>query len=119
MNTQTKMTPQEMRIAIAEACGWVPLPMGEIWRDKDGYFARADGKPGHFNVPDYPADLNAMHEAEKTLTPDQQIDYLAQLFDLAFAGDQNPDTFMGQVCATALQRAEAFCRVKYPERFVS
>lgn len=59
---------------------------------------------------DYCSDLNAMHEAEKTLVGEQCLEYINQLFALNFKGDQNPDSFFGQCTATAAHRAEAFLR---------
>ena len=69
------MSPEAQRIAIAKACGWVP----ELWSEgrytrwfKDGKYAY---QPNHDDreLPDYCADLNAMHEAE-SLLPDLASD---------------------------------------------
>jgi hypothetical protein len=57
--------------------------------------------------PDYLSDLNAMHEAEKMLTPQQQSDYSFSL-SAGWMSDRR-DNWRG--ChATATQRAEAFLR---------
>jgi hypothetical protein len=48
----------------------------------------------------YCTDLNAMHDAEKTLTSAQLLDYVALLFDSCYEA----------TLATARQRAEAFLR---------
>lgn len=69
------MSPAEQQLAIAEACG---------------------GK--HRN---YLGDLNAMHEAEKTLSIDQRGKYAHLLLV----------TSEWSIAATAAQRAEAFLRV--------
>lgn len=56
------MTDNEMRIAIAEACGWKFLG-----KEGMGWCEAPNGSPIlECNIPDYPNDLNAMHEAEKT-----------------------------------------------------
>lgn len=86
------MKSEEQRIAIAKACGW------------NGF------NPD--NIPDYLNDLNAMHEAEKTLTIEQNYVYWNTLRDLICV-DENT----GHWCdlkasghATAAERAEAFLR---------
>lgn len=65
------MNDQEQRIAIAEACGWQMA----LSPDYLGLH-RPVGKPrpqGLWQtIPNYLNDLNAMHEAEKVLTHEQQ-----------------------------------------------
>lgn len=101
------MRPEKQRIAIAEACGWAPLKTTSIfsWRDAEGFLRH------EIEIPDYLNDLNAMHEAEKILTEEDQWKQI-----LLLAG--NPDeTKMGLielrkvVRATAAQRAEAFLKI--------
>lgn len=88
------MTPENQRIAIAEACGYA-----DIW----------EGVPGRFNgclnrewssIPDYLNDLNAMHEAEKVLHGKHNgTDWLRNIYEPSI-----------HPCATAAQHAEAFLR---------
>ena len=83
------MTPQQQRIAIAEACGTMQwsyaLPTKCIGA----------------SVPDYLNDLNAMHEAEKVLDYNE----LREMEDsVSFQFAVYP------FHATAAQRAEAFLR---------
>lgn len=52
------MTDEQINAAIAEACGWTPDNRGLGWLSPHGYYAPE---------PDYVHDLNAMHEAEKTI----------------------------------------------------
>lgn len=85
------MTPEQQRIAIAEACGWWISESLSIWQHKT-----KDGAP-----PDYLNDLNAMHEAEKVLTTAQATtmsQYLHRRLGMLWG------------FATASQRAEAFLR---------
>ena len=110
------MSPENQRIAIAKACGWKTFedsenyPSPKVWTDPGGR-ARCWS-----DIPDYLNDLNAMHEAEKTLTPDQQDGYQNGLGNLV-AG-QPFETYnhwsnvgCAFVChATAPQRAEAFLK---------
>ena len=91
------MTPEEQRTAIAEACGW-----------KTGY---RDPEAWH-PLPDYLNDLNAMHEAEKVLTDDQDLEYSEALEQVVGArfGCNNAEDMRRLRSATAAQRAEAFLR---------
>ena len=97
------MTPEAQRIAIAEACGW------RLWSSFNGLWAPpncvVEYDTDAYPLPDYLNDLNAMHEAEKTLTFHQETDYIAHLMR------QHKDNPMTQgFMATAAQRAEAFLR---------
>ena len=63
--------------------------------------ARALNADEHWMISrDYCTDLNAMHDAEKTLKEMALHEYIAQLFDLCYEA----------TIATAHQRAEAFLR---------
>jgi hypothetical protein len=90
------MTNEQINAAIAEVCGWENVcqhPKNpNVWVGKHAGWLQ--------EVPDYCGDLNAMHEAEKTLTSAQLLDYVALLFDATYEA----------VLATARQRAEAFLR---------
>lgn len=111
------MTPTEMRIAIAEKCGFrlrinkrdsAGEPCACEWLDPSGapFCWNDDG------LPDYCSDLNAIHEAEESLSVIEFDDYIDEIHRVCQDGDF-PE------CATALQRAEAFCRTLWPERFTS
>lgn len=105
------MTPEKQRIAIAEACGWknVDAGSGRVW----GVTTRHKGTPSEFDVcvdvPNYPFDLNAMHEAEMILPrPTYHVDYWQK-------GYGRFQTLLAEFTitpysATAAQRAEAFLR---------
>jgi hypothetical protein len=61
------MTPQEIRVAIANECGTArPYYMDGV---------------RHIDSPNYPSDLNAMHEAEKVLTKQQIPEYIRNIWD--------------------------------------
>ena len=102
-------TDTEIRIAIAEHCGWT-----RNWQHGQWVICRPDGicdycdpdpdaKWETHRLPDYPNDLNAMHEAEKTLTQELRVLYCNNLAKVC--GTEKDKLF-----ATAPQRAEAFCR---------
>ena len=97
------MSPEEKRIAIAEACGWqrktrsgIHLGSPHSWTE----WKNQELPYGASEPPDYLNDLNAMHEAEKVLTPQQHCDYRLELM-LSVGG-------LSHHLATAAQRADAF-----------
>ena len=93
------MTPEQMNIAIAEACGIASHDhIGPIFKTQSGFVR---------DCPDYCADLNAMHEAEKVLTESKRRCYFFRLFATQRLDDSD---LWKAVHATAAQRAEAFCR---------
>ena len=122
------MTPEQKRIAIAEACGWRGISEQFLvgyapWRTEP-YADRVNACPiadldciPLDPLPDYFNDLNAMHEAEKVLNGYRRTEYIVALRkiivrDMDTQPHQDPDTgtlldiyFYG---ATAAQRAEAF-----------
>jgi hypothetical protein len=96
------MKPEQQRIAIAKACG-LKKEIGVTgfvrWRDKEGL---------RDYLPNYCNDLNAMHEAEKTLSCNDKQKYLDILADAP--REDIYITCADSVFATAAQRAEAFLR---------
>ena len=103
------MTPEQQRIAIAKACGWKHVNVDELM---SGY-APDQGMPGLCIIPNYPFDLNAMHEEEKTLTDEQYIRFAQHLNAAWFRDNPQPVNRIGllrSASATAAQRAEAFLR---------
>ena len=114
------MTPEQKRIAIAEACGWRGISEQFLvgyapWRtepysDRVNACSIADLDSIPLDpLPDYLNDLNAMHEAEKVLTDEQWPQYRDELRTVVLGGIR----LISQWCkadihATAAQRAEAF-----------
>jgi hypothetical protein len=99
------MKPEEQRIAIAEACGWITSKNGT-----EG-FAPRDRKINilcdiYDPLPQYHSDLNAMHEAVETL---RGLDG-PQWFDFQRTLMIECGSWMNCIQATAAQRAEAFLR---------
>ena len=98
------MKPEQQRIAIAEACGFINVRM---WSESciASMGVSDEGKYwGSLGVPDYLNDLNAMHEAEKIFDDALYCRYINELCDVTIKG--NNSMYM----ATAAQRAEAFLR---------
>ena len=104
------MTDTEINNAIAEACGWQRGRLicdGEwVWRNQDGQ------SRGQICIPDYVHDLNAMHEAEWSLSKELHGDYTSKLGSMAQKdGQTNAEFHMRYVCSPARYRAQAFLRV--------
>jgi len=108
-----KMKPEAQQIAIAEACDWTEIreqdytPFAtdpyihgpeQIWIGKNPETGEVEP------LADYLNDLNAMHEAEKTLTYAQGGEMSLWITRI------NGDGYGPQLFATAAQRAEAFLR---------
>ena len=107
------MNQNQMRIAIAEACGWKiePCPQPGL-----RYITTPTGDTGftdlHRGIPDYLNNLNAMHEAVETLDEKQFAVFCWALANMleAFDWDRSSEDLRKVMEATALQRAEAFLR---------
>ena len=93
------MTPEAQRIAIAKACG-----LSKNWNWKTAQLAVGWVVD---SLPDYLNDLNAMHEAEKTLNFIQAAEYARILTSIAWQSEQ---PVFAPMTANADQRAEAFLR---------
>lgn len=118
------MTEQEMRVAIAEACGWKrhKTQFGYEWEDPEGrrgFVRRHDDRGGDYLVsaPDYLNDLNAMHESEKEVNIADYVRALRVVVKTADEPDEDIEDDWLLLNATAKQRAEAFCHTLSPERF--
>lgn len=91
------MTDNQINVAIAEACGW---KWEQIWTGE--LQGKPIGEQGPLRlIPNYCNDLNEMHEALKTLPPDQ-------LWDVAYSLPM--ETMLGFM-ATARELAETFLMV--------
>jgi len=111
------MTPEAQQIAIAEFCGWTHIhsrydpddarlylsgkhPKGENWGALDEYYK--------LEVPNYPGSLDAMHNAEKSLSRVQEWDSNGER--LLTQWDKYCQHLKYRIDATSAQRAEAFLR---------
>lgn len=115
------MKADAMRVAIAGACGWKRLTQ-EFYThlfSKPGTTAENYPHEGLQNVgypPDYPNDLNACAEMERTLTKDECSKFHDQLIENktphreAIANNHHAARWTWH--ASAPQRCEAFLRVK-------
>jgi hypothetical protein len=99
-----KMTQGQKRIKIAEACGW-KFDLPSIPKNPASPFWTPPLRlRGHTTLPDYFNDLNACHEAEKTICGEN--------FDtplwVSFLCNLDRVVNKRRAHATAAQRAEAF-----------
>jgi len=91
------MTKEEMRIAIAEHLGWIKV--------KELKWARArldppkQFMPGCNHTPNWPEDLNACHEMEKSLNVNQRDFYVDLLCETDYS-----------CFADSMQRCEMFLK---------
>jgi hypothetical protein len=110
------MTPEQQRVAIAEACGWTnvaPRIVKNVKHQGDNILVGTWSDNGW--IPDYLNDLNAMHDAEQMLW---RVDWSHRYV----FNDHLANTIKGRpvnrnewdaetlLDATAAQRAEAFLR---------
>lgn len=100
------MSDEELRIKVAELCGWKCVHRSGSW-----IVGWMDSPSKDEEVPEYCEDLNAMHEAELMLDIDGKIPLRSSVY-LDCLADITGTTRMGLqqeiVMATAGQRAEAF-----------
>ena len=109
------MNTQQQRIAIALALGYtyedkiIPNDGQEIqfrlWYPNGGGMARSW-------PPNYPNDLNAMHDAWLTLSPSEKERFESELYSLVIGeAEYNRNDDAGWITnATAAQRAESFLK---------
>jgi hypothetical protein len=110
------MTDTEIRIAIAEACGWKrrsdldyttsnygDTVLHHVW-EKDGRTCN------EVTMSDYLNDLNAMHEAEKMLSANNGSKFVGEVWGAICRYGTNKQLEIGTIHSSARQRAEAFLR---------
>jgi len=107
------MGPTKQRIAIAEACGWTCI-LDDPERPAIGRLIGRHGGREYEALPNYPNDLNAMHEAVSLLPEEDKHAYAVILADMLWLptnwGWQDWRDTLSISEATTTQRAEAFLR---------
>ena len=108
------MKPEQQRIAIAEACGYIRPRQADGGSFIASYVINHGVEVGTHGIPDYINDLNAMHEAERFLDYDQCEQYASDLWDIIMCAEESmenpPPSNFACIHATAAQRAEAFLK---------
>lgn len=100
------MTPNAIRIAMAELGGWTKEPDADMWRNPHGI------RVGAHHFPNYPCDLNAVARFEEGLTDLEWVHYLRELSRIVRKPKQAELQIKQYMLATALQHCEAILRVK-------
>ena len=134
------MNKEQQRVAIAEWMGDFKGSHLAIWKTlQDGWkrcevCGRVQGTAGEWlicaypnlQIPNYPADLNAMHEAVLKLSPAELIRYTEILCDEVelvdwgyYPGEASIDWDEVSKIATAdaAKCSKSLCRTLWPERF--
>lgn len=95
------MTQEQQRVAIAK---WRGCQYKQV-----------------YNMPNYPLDLNAMHEAENNLNDSLRRRFILDLVSIICPTAKewvwSAKEMFQFTNATASQRSEALCRTLWPERF--
>ena len=108
------MTVHDQNKAIAEYLGYeVLIKEGFVRANYEKNMYRIRGETDWMVMPDYTSDLNAMHEAEKSLPAKKIVWYMQKLTQVRYRqGDSGTIACMiDRTCfATASQRAEAFLK---------
>ena len=107
-----EMTNEQINVAIAQACGWTILKKPLSGFGFAAYAKEPNGDPSP-GIPDYCDDLNAMHEAEKTVFGNSilWVEFMERLCDATGAVNTSMvDAMVIIIQATARQRAEAFLK---------
>jgi len=110
------LTDDEIRVRVAEACGWTKRreiePGYWVWIAPDG------NTVGQSTLPNYPADLNACHEAVMSQGSETIAEFCNVLADACHAeAKKHPHSaIMRSVNASARARCEAFLAVMQQEK---
>ena len=99
----------ELRTVVATLCGWTNIKYDHWGRDWAFWNGIKEGMRENVELPDYPDDLNAMHEAESTMSTEMSNSYWGTLLGIVNDRDYpTGDVKRHYAHATARQRAEAF-----------
>ena len=120
-----ELSDEELRIKVAELCGWThrrPHEEGFMVRAQTHGFKVSGNKgtsdlmhvPGDRysdleRIPNYPQDLNAMHEVESLVPASRRAGYLTLISVATFTDSRHVNEGMWDIAsAAARQRAESF-----------
>jgi hypothetical protein len=103
------MTDEQINKAIALHLGWTGVVSDSVLGVMGIPPLRNECDIVHVHRAIWSKDLNAMHEAEKTLTKEQVREYQTYMYDMACEIDNTCGRWM-PYSATAAYRAEAFLK---------
>ena len=106
-----KLKEDECQVKIAELCDWTGICSHAVGDRRVWYGFHHIHHPATEHdyvtlLPNYPCDLNAMHEAESKLANIQKVDYVNHLSEICKVSVL--DDVTSTVLATAAQRCRAF-----------
>lgn len=108
------MTEQQINVAIADIMGWTQITEHALLRESMGRSYTGKHPQGGviMDIPNYCGDLNAMADAEGTLTFTDRQTYYCNVQRVMSSSLPDHRYLVMQECirATARQRAEAFLR---------
>jgi hypothetical protein len=110
------MTDEQIDVAIAKHMGWKDLHEIQQIASMHHGWCGVNPESGYDEfIPEYCYDLNAMHEAEKTLNTGKINTYIGHLYESNQAGILSPNLWeriavRRSTHASARKRAEAFLR---------
>lgn len=117
----SEMTDEQLRIKVAELLGITDIhPLSRVeywenWRKFEGWLNLPVGRSESgelIKINDYPNDLNACHEMEKSLDAVQRLQYVGLLHYGTPKNNAWDQEDAADVCmSTARQRCEAFVKV--------
>jgi len=135
------MTKEQQRIAIAEwygfenikeettgLWGWIDVMTAERLNWQASYYQESHDL-AYCKVPNFPDDLNAMHEAEMRLEDLQYAKFCLELQAVVvgvrktepekdYLGSMLPSSKLA-IRSEAYQRSEALCQTLWPEKFTA
>jgi len=108
------MTTQEIRIAVAELCGWRQTGaqcepgQNEVKHFSRNYGIAREQRLLEYELPNYPESLDACREFEGTLRDDNSLTGKVAYCNILM---RVCGTYQGCVTSTALQRCEAYLKM--------
>lgn len=115
MKEPTEEQKDRMRVRCAQLCGYKKCRIVEFSASAPAFLGIHPKWHEEHGLPDYPRDLNAMHDAEKTLESDDRIvKYMENLTDVCGGDTPEGTASFTAYFAEAWQRTLAFIRVFDP-----
>lgn len=106
------MTDEQIRIKVAEACGWTRFESGP-YNGAPFAIEPGDTHPAHkYQVPNYPADWNACHEMVNSLDPADRVSWIGWMHRITQEAGMTGWLPKRIINSTQRQWCEAFLRVK-------
>lgn len=114
MNPDVQVPQMELRVKVAELCGWTPASESRRWWLPPSFWNWIEGSRRQDGLPDFLNDLNACHEFEKIILAKSDGVPRPDLWDkyIQYLGGDWPSSMVTH--ATAEQRCLAFVKTMEP-----